>query len=130
MAEEPQVDTDEQPKRRPRTKVALLARSERSALVEWEERGRRRRGYVPAEELDGDAVAKDALAAAMPYGVAWGELVDFSGLTPEAFEATLNEAGVWTVKDLERQPGCVPAALAKLTTTAGQLHNRARQQEA
>lgn len=120
-------ETEEAPKRKPRSvAVRLIVQQGQSALVEWSD-GVLRRGYVPVEEITDGKAAKDVLAAALPYGVPWGALVDFSGLTPEAFEAKLHGLGIWTVADLERQPGTVAMALAALSTTAGQLHGKARQ---
>jgi ribosomal protein S1 len=124
MAEE--TDKQEQPKRRKLVKVTVLAREGKSALVQWAD-GNVRRGYIPAAEIEDDKAAKDVLKAALPYGVSWGAFVDFSRLTPEAFETRLHDAGIWEIADLEKQPGAVSRVVNALTITAGELHTKARQ---
>lgn len=81
-----------------------------AVLVQWTDGDDLRRAYVPAREVLDGQVSSETLAAGIPYGLLWEEIVAFS-VTPERLARELRRRGVWTTEDVLRQPNSIVAAL-------------------
>lgn len=110
------MDDDEPTKATPQIKVRVVQRRGESALVEWLDGERQSRAMIPATAVVDDLVAEDVLAAGIPYGVPWGELVQLTA-TPDAVQAELYRVGVWTVDDLRQNPQLALGALQRVYGT-------------
>jgi len=85
------------------TNVLVIARKNKSALIEWNDGDGIHRGFVPTDSIiaaDGDPfrVSNDVLAMALPYGVRWSA-AEFE-LDMAAMEQALYRRGIWTVDDV------------------------------
>ena len=128
----PEKEEKEQPRRKPKTvAVRVVARKDESALVEWEAEGDLCRAYVPASKVEADRCDEDTLAAGIPYGVPWEDLIDLSALTPESIGVRLRRREIWTAADVERNIQVVQRTINETTgLTPARLHTLASQYEA
>ena len=78
-----------------------------AALVQWAERGKLKRGIVPAASVEDDQVAASELEACLPYGDDFSKV---KGITAGVVKA-LKENGVWTKADAMANPRRVHEAL-------------------
>lgn len=104
---------EEKPKQRKAKKIAVtVIRSKGfTALIEWVEKTRLKRGYLPASMIDADnMVSDDVLEAATSYGVPWGDVLNLQA-TPEKLEQALHAHGIWTLEDLVTKPNAAIGAL-------------------
>jgi len=83
--------------------IKVLKMSGDSALIEYEQKGKIKRAYLPISDIQDDRVDPEALDLAIPYGVPWAALLDLSDLTPERVELELHKYGIWTLQDLENK---------------------------
>jgi len=90
--------------------VTLIKRDGAAALVEWTDGERQRRGTVPIETVTPDGVDADVLAAAIPYGEPWADVIE--GIDPAA-EQELKQRGTWTVDDVLKEPARAQNALQR-----------------
>lgn len=107
------MDDDEPTMATQQIAVRVVQRRGESALVEWLDGEQQIRATIPVTAVVDDLVAEDVLAAGIPYGVPWGELVQLTA-TPEAVQAELYRVGVWTVEDLRRNPQLALGALQRV----------------
>ena len=80
--------------------VTIVETAGPTALIQWDQDGAPRRGYVPVKEVREGAVSKRALDAAAPYGVAWAKFAKEIKLSPADIEAALHQRGFWTLADV------------------------------
>lgn len=82
-----------------------------TALIEWVEKTRLKRGYLPASLIDADnTVSDDTLEAVTPYGVPWEAVLDIH-VASERFEQALHAHDIWTLNDCVTKPKEAIAAL-------------------
>lgn len=91
-------------------KVRVLRCQGAAALVEWIEDDLLQRAVVPAEMVEDGQCDSDALAAGIPYGVPFEDLLQ-PAVTPRALAQALRRRGIWTTEDVYRKPNEVIAAL-------------------
>ena len=95
--------------------VSRIAHNAESVLVEWVDRGKPIRGWLPKDAVINNEVEKAVLAAATPYGVPWEEM-KLPAIDPEELALNLRNAGIWTKQDLDTKR---QTALGALLKTAG-----------
>ena len=127
--EAPQAEEPAPPKRRgrqtteedafklPDEKVAVdvkvVLRNKETALIQYYEAGRLRRGYVPVAAVQEDKVFYEDLDAVTPYGAEWESIVKLDP-TPAAIASALRAVGVWTFEDMALNRRSVESAILKL----------------
>lgn len=79
-------------------KVKTIEIKGQSALVEWEQDGMLRRGYVPAEIIEDDHVDETDLDRSIPYGLLFEEVM--GDVSASEIIDSLHRAGIWTYSDL------------------------------
>ncbi len=89
------------------TAVKVVHEEGAAALVQWNERGKKTRGIVPAASVKGGQVAADELKAALPYGDDFSKV---KGITAGIVVALKNH-GVWTKADALASPRRVREAV-------------------
>ena len=128
----------EQPKPKKRealVDVIVLSQEGESALVQWiipKTNNRIARGYVEAAKIEDSKCEENVLAAAQPYGVPWGKLIDIEhfNITPQRIEDELHRRNMWTVADIERDTTLAMRSLVSIMgPIIGQLHQRGRDYE-
>lgn len=127
MAEEKEKKKERKPKR---IAVKIIAQKDLSALVEWEAEGDLCRAYVPADKVEDGQCGEDVLAAGIPHGVPWEDVLPE---TPprEAVGKQLRQHGIWTCADIEKNIQGVQRAINQTTgLTPASLHTLASQYEA
>lgn len=83
--------------------VKLIEQKGPSALVEWRERGRTYRAFVPALEVNDGKCPQAELEAGTTYGEQWEDYISGPPTAKQIAEA-LRNSNVWTMDDLfERQ---------------------------
>ncbi len=82
-------------------------------LVEWRAADGLHRAVVPHEDVVSGRVDDDALAAGIPYGVAWEDMIEID-VTPGEMAAALRQAGIWTMDDLRKNPSAAVNALQRV----------------
>ena len=100
--------------------VRIIARKNKSTLVEWADDSGLHRGFVPSDSiaLDPDSgralsfVAIDDLAMALPYGLPWADIVELV-ISMKEMEQHLYKAGIWTADDVRENPLVALAAIGK-----------------
>ena len=101
----------ERPKRKiKKVAVTVIHSKGNTALIEWVEKTRLKRGYLPASLIDGDMVSDEVLEAVTPYGVPWESVITTHG-TPEGFAQALHAHDIWTLNDCVTKPKEAIAAL-------------------
>ena len=103
---------EEKPKRKTRKVAVTVIHSKgNTALIEWVEKTKLKRGYLPASLIEADNMVSDeALEAATPYGVPWESVITLYA-TPEKLEQALHAHGIWTLNDLVTKPNAAIGAL-------------------
>ncbi len=81
-----------------------------TALVEYSERGKLYRKYIPASEIKDEQVSVEVLETGTDYGLPWEEIITLSG-TPETMAKYLRANGIWTLDDLTKHPNIAIGAL-------------------
>lgn len=124
-------EKETKPRRKPKpVAVSAVAQKGKSVLVEWTASDGLKRAFIPADQVEGDAVDPEVLGQGIPYGVPWAELVDTSGATPENFQAEMHRNGIWTAADLEAKPKILIKVLPIITgINLGALRGAARKHE-
>ena len=89
------------------TAVQVVHTEGEAALVQWDERGKTKRGIVPAASVKDGQVTADDLSAALPYGDDFSKV---KGVTAEVVKALKNH-GVWTKADALASPRRVREAV-------------------
>ncbi len=89
------------------TQVKVVHEEGEAALVQWAERGKLKRGIVPAASVKDAEVAASELAACLPYG---DDFTKIKGITAEVVAALKNH-GVWTRADALASPRRVRESL-------------------
>ena len=89
------------------TAVKVVHEEGEAALVQWDERGKTKRGIVPAASVGDAEVAASELAACLPYGDDFSKV---KGVTAEVVKALKNH-GVWTKADALASPRRVREAV-------------------
>lgn len=79
--------------------VRRLKSTEETALVEWVEDGKVKRGYVPAKKFNPEGMPDSVLSKATPFGLPWAKIAQLHA-TPEDLETALHNADIWTFDDL------------------------------
>jgi hypothetical protein len=94
--------------------VSVVHKAGETFLVEYVQKGKICRSYVPVSDVDDDCmVSVETLAIATPYGFPWREIVlEFN---PTEFEQVLQKAGIWTVDDLRQKPQVALGVIASAT---------------
>ena len=87
--------------------VKVIHEEGEAALVQWAERGKTKRGIVPAASVKDGAVAVSELAACLPYG---NDFTKVKGVTAGVVKALKNH-GVWTKADALANPRHVREAI-------------------
>lgn len=90
--------------------VTILEQKGKSALIAWDNK----RGYIPLKAIVDGAVDEAVLDAAIPYGIAWEELIDLSYITPQVVGDALRKANVWTADDLHTRGKYARQAMNRL----------------
>ena len=110
--------------------IRVVEQRGQSALVEWPQEGDLRRAYVPLDKIDNAQCDEDVLNAGLSSGTPWEDLIDPSGLTPEAIGKELRQNGIWGSADLERNLQGAQRAINRATgLTPASLHGLAKQYE-
>lgn len=81
-----------------------------TALVQWTDGKRRKRGFVPHNKIDGDKVDEKIIEMAKPYGIPFADLVTMKA-TAQQLEDKLYDNGIWTIEDLTANSKAVPGIL-------------------
>ena len=89
------------------TAVQVVHEEGAAALVQWDERGKTKRGIVPAASVKDAEVAASELAACLPYG---DDFAKVNGITAGVV-AALKNYGVWTKADALASPRNVREAV-------------------
>lgn len=90
--------------------VIVVSLSGKTALVQWMEGKRRKRGYIPSDKIENGKVGEDIIEMAKPYSVPFADLVEMK-VTPQQLEDKLYDNGIWTVEDLTANSKFVPGIL-------------------
>ena len=99
-----------------KTLVTVLSAKGASVLVEYLENDVLRRKYVPANTLNERYVADSVLECGIPYGYPWEEIqIDFNA---QQFAIEMQNAGLWTVEDVLREPNKLTGVLRKIFETS------------
>ena len=100
-----------------RKDVRVVARKNKSALVEWADADGLHRGFVPDTAVDvsgGSRVTASVsipdLDMALPYGVPWADVVTFE-LSMKEMEQALYKRGIWTGEDVRKNHRAAVAAV-------------------
>ena len=100
-----------------RTPVRVVARKNKSALVEWANADGLHRGFVPDTAVDVSggsrvtaSVSESDLAMALPYGVPWADVVTLE-LSMKEMEQALHNRGIWTAQDVRENHWAATAAI-------------------
>ena len=111
MSEEPVAVTKEEKVLVP---VSLLSYKEKTALVEYEDSGKKYRVYVPRKFVSADSkVERAVLRKGVRHGLPWEE-VELPTVTGEQLAAELHRHNVWTAEDFRSNPNGVRAAINNL----------------
>ena len=112
--EAPQAEEPAPPKRRARpVTVQIVERNKQAALVQWTEKGKLCRAYVPVESVQNGTATDLDLEASTPYGAQWESIVKLDP-TPAAIASALRAVGVWTFEDMALNRRSVESAILKL----------------
>ena len=87
--------------------VEVIHQEGEAALVQWDERGKTKRGIVPAASVKDAEIAASELAACLPYGDDFSKI---KGITAGVVKALKNH-GVWTKADALASPRRVREAI-------------------
>jgi hypothetical protein len=100
--------------------VRVVATKGESALVEWQEGddltlpgqalSGLKRAYIPADKVTDGQACSDVLAAGIPYGVAFEDVL-VPSVTATRIAQELRRRGLWTKEDVLTRPGEVLSAL-------------------
>ncbi len=82
---------DKKPKLIP---VKKIYDGDKAVVIEWQEKGRTKRGSIPTAEY-AEKVDADLLAASIPYGVPFEDM-PLKQFTGEDLADAIHAAGVWT----------------------------------
>ena len=86
--------------------VITIKADPKVALVEYVQKGRVFRKYIPTDKLKGNKVAVDELELGMDYGVPWASELKMDA-TPQQLEDKLHALGLWTGEDVLNKPGAL-----------------------
>ena len=112
--EAPQAEEPAPLKRRARpVTVKVIESNKQAALVQWTEKGKLCRAYVPAESVQNGTATDLDLEASTPYGAEWESIVSLDP-TPAAIASALRDVGVWTFEDMAMNRKGVESAILKL----------------
>jgi len=93
------------PKRGKKVVVQIMDRPNKDVvLVQWEDKDRTRRGFLPTQEVSDNKVTESALKCATPYGESWEELLEEPNVTKKSIAAEMRKHGIWTKEDLLANP--------------------------
>jgi len=122
--------SEPKPKRKPkRIAVKVISSAHGTALVEWVDKTRLGRGYLPDNLIDDGTVTDDNLDIAAPYGVPWEDVITLAA-TPEKIANALRGNGIWTLADLSTNPrGAIGALQATYRVDLAALLQAARNYE-
>lgn len=125
------MEEEKKKERKPkRVAVKVIEQKDQSALVEWSVEGDLCRAYIPAAKVEGGQCGEDTLAAGIPYGVPWEDVIS-TAPTREAIGKQLRRHGIWTRADIERNMQGAQRAINQATgLTPARLHTLASQYEA
>lgn len=87
------------------TKIVVIDTRGESALVEWQEKGIAKRGFVQVDSIDGDRALPDVLAYALPVGP------DPTTLDVRKLTKALRSRDVWTLADFVQKRNAVVKSL-------------------
>jgi len=100
-----------------RKDVRVVARKNKSALVEWADADGFHRGFVPDTAVDVSggsrvtaSVSESDLGMALPYGVPWADVVTLE-LSMKEMEQALHNRGIWTAQDVRENHRAAVAAI-------------------
>ena len=83
-----------------------------SVLIEWEEAGRIKRGWIPDNLINKDLeVTPRTLREATPYGVPFERILKSVTITPTDLADALRRRHVWTEYDLTKNPEAISRAI-------------------
>jgi hypothetical protein len=81
------------------TEVRIVEQKGLSALVEWHEKGRTHRAFVPADKIEGGQCPKSELDLGAAYGEVWEDFISDLPTAKQVAEALRNN-NIWTMDDL------------------------------
>lgn len=81
-----------------------------TALVQWTDGKRRKRGFVPHNKIDGDKVDEKIIEMAKPYGIPFADIIKLKASSQE-LEDRLYDEGIWTIEDLNKKSKFLPGIL-------------------
>lgn len=90
-------------------KVTVIGHKNAAALIEYVIGDMPYRGIVPLDTVNGNEVPDDVILLAIPYGVAWAEILT-PRVTPDDLQRELRRRGIWTATDAQNKPNEVIAA--------------------
>lgn len=90
--------------------VTVIKQMGATLLVQWMEGKRRKRGYIPSEELIKDKVDKEVLEMVQPYGIPFADIVEMKA-TPQRLEDKLYDSDIWTLDDLMKHSKLIPGII-------------------
>lgn len=92
--------------------VTKVIDGDRFVVVEWLEKGRRKRGTLPAEKF-AEKVDAELLAAAIPYGVPFEDM-PISQFTGLQLADALHAADIWTAAQVKASASIVVGVFKQL----------------
>ena len=94
-------------------RVRIISVNDRSAVVEWPAGETLQRAIVPAEMLRRDEVEDGVLAAGIPWGVPWEEVMPTTKGADVTVANALRQYGFWTAQDLRERPSEAVAVIQR-----------------
>ncbi len=98
------TESEEKPKRVKMQEVITIKADTKTALVEYVQKGRVFRKFIPTDKLKGNKVSVDELELGVNYGVPWASELKMDA-TPQQLEDKLHALGLWTSEDVLNTPG-------------------------
>lgn len=93
--------------------VKIVARGEKMAIVEVQEKGVPKRISIPLKEIKDYKVAPSVLAKGVLYGIPY-ETLDYPKLSAETIGAIMRNYNLWTPADIRTHPKEVQAAFSEI----------------
>lgn len=93
-----------------------------NVLIEWQEKGAVKRGWIPDALINGDSqVSQRTLSSALPYGFPIEHVLKDIKIEARQLSQALHKRGVWTEEDFKKNPEAIQRALLEV---AGQSVSR------
>ena len=94
-------------------KIEVIKVIKDTALVQWIENKRRKRGYIPLSKVETDKADEKVLAKAKPYGIPFADVVRLKA-SAQDLEDKLYDKNIWTAEDLQKHSRELPGILQSI----------------